>query len=85
MTMMEQDVAQIRSRSDLVRVIHALRADLQSDPDAWENPTLERFLDALAAWTEDMDGHYHARGAAVPKTPTWALIGAMLVAARGYE
>jgi hypothetical protein len=39
----------IRSRTDLVKFLHELHADYTNNPDSWENHTLERFLEALAA------------------------------------
>ena len=75
----------VRSREDLVGFIRSLRADLLSRPDEWENPTLERFLDALAVWSEDMPGYYQNRGQEVPEQPSWGVIGKMLMAAKMYE
>ena len=48
----------IQTREDLVAFVRALLADLVENADKaeWENPTLERYLEALAAWTEDLDG-----------------------------
>lgn len=44
------DVDSVRTREDLAAFVLALRQDLLSNQAAWENPTLERFLEALAAW-----------------------------------
>jgi hypothetical protein len=75
----------ISSREDLVGFIERLRTDLASEPSAWENPDLGRFLDALAAWTADMDGYFENRGERIPTAPTWRLVGQMLLAAKHYE
>ncbi|HYI02784.1 DUF7660 family protein [Hyalangium sp.] len=75
----------IRSNDDLVTFIRSLRADLIEKPDTWENPTLERFLEALAAWTEAMDGYYRNTGQEIPKQPSWKVVGDMLMAAKMYE
>ncbi|XXF77593.1 hypothetical protein P2318_31755 [Myxococcaceae bacterium GXIMD 01537] len=82
---LEQMPEAVRSRDDLVRFIHALREDLQRDPGDWENPTLERFLEALAGWCEDMNGYYKGRGERVPEQPTWKVVADMLMAASMYE
>ena len=42
-------VAKIETREDLATFVAALRRDLLGSPDDWENPTLERYLEALAA------------------------------------
>lgn len=48
----------VRTRSDLAAFVHALRADLRASEDDWENPTLDRYLEALAAWIHDMPGYF---------------------------
>jgi hypothetical protein len=80
-----EQVDQIVSRQDLIAFIEALRSDLLDRSDDWENPTLEGFLGALAAWTTDMDGYFLNRGEQVPSQPSWRLIGDMLYAAKIYE
>jgi len=75
----------IESRQDLVEFIEALRNDLVQRSNEWENPTLERFLGALAAWTADLDGYFQNRGEQVPSEPSWRLVGNLLYAAKIYE
>jgi hypothetical protein len=40
---------QVATHADVVTVVEQMLTDLRGHPDAWENHTLERFLDALAA------------------------------------
>ena len=75
----------IASREDLADFVQALRDDLLSDPKSWENATLERFLEALAAWVRDMDGFFQNQGVSMPMQPSWKLVGDMLLAAKLYE
>jgi hypothetical protein len=75
----------IQSRADLVAFIRALRRDLEQHQDDWENPNLSSFLEALAAWTEDIDGYFENLGRPAPEQPSWWLLGQMLVAAKSYE
>lgn len=82
---LHEQVAEVQTRADLIGFIEALRADLKSHPEKWENPTLESFLGALASWTEDMDAYYQNRGGVPPQNPTWKTFGEMLAAARVYE
>jgi hypothetical protein len=84
MTLAEQNNS-ISSRGDFVEFTKALRKDLQDNPTSWENPTLERFLEALGAWVEDMDGYYLNQGKFVPIQPDWKVIGDILMAAKMYE
>jgi hypothetical protein len=60
-------------------------ADLARNEDSWENTTLDRYLEALAAWADDMDGYFTSRGEPIPEQPTWALVGMMLTSASIYE
>ena len=75
----------IASRDDLADFVQALRDDLMTDPQSWENATLERFLEALAAWIRDMDGSFQNEGMSMPMQPSWRLVGDMLLAAKLYE
>ena len=82
---LNDQVFAIASREDFIAFVSALRRDLLRDPDGWENPTLDRYLDALAAWGEDLDGFFANRGEPTPTEPSWRLFGMMLLAAKYYE
>jgi hypothetical protein len=58
--------------------IGAMHEDLLQNSKDWENSTLDGFLDALAAWTTDMDGYFQNLGEQAPPQPSWRLIGRML-------
>lgn len=75
----------IRTRQDLSRFVQTLRHDLLRNEDGWENPTLERFLEALAGWITDMDGYFENQNIPEPGQPDWKLVGQMLFAASMYE
>ena len=80
-----EQVDRIESRQDLIMFIAALREDLLRNPSDWENPPLETFHAAVAAWTTDMDGCFRNRCEQVPLQPSWRLTGDMLYAAKMYE
>lgn len=84
MTLAEQ-CNSIRSREDLAEFVKALCKDLRENPESWENPNLDRFLEALGAWVEDMDGYYLNQGQLVPQQPDWKIVGDILMAAKMYE
>lgn len=69
----------IRSREDFVAFVRALNADLYDNPETWENGSLERFLAALAACAENLNGK------PAPQKPDWQTVGDMLMAAKEYE
>jgi len=64
-----------------------LRGDLTSSGwREWENPALDRFLDALEAVVDDGAADRLAGQAETRHdTTSWALIAAALIAAIGYE
>jgi hypothetical protein len=82
---LSEHIAGVRSRGDLVAFVQALRLDLDSHPDEWENTQLGAFLEALASWLEDMDGYYANTGQPTPEPPTWKTFGEILLAAKYYE
>ena len=66
----------ISSREEFVRFLAALRDDLKSNPATWENPTLDRYLDALGGYLTD---------ASIPPEPVWRTLARALLAASRYE
>jgi hypothetical protein len=73
-------VAAIRTPQDLAVFIGELIHDLRENAGAWENPDLPRFLEALAAWTNDVSA-----GGRLPPAPKWKTFAEMLLAAKMYE
>jgi len=80
-----EQVKHIKTRADFVAFIHSLLRDFRERPEQWENVSLEAYLEAIAAWVQDMDGYYLKGGEKVPKHPTWKNLGEILLAARSYE
>ena len=83
----------VDSKDTFLEFVAALRADWEASraeesahpsspysPDArgWENPDIGRFLEAMQAWTEDMDERVSA-------SPSWRTFADMLMAAKIYE
>jgi uncharacterized protein YbjT (DUF2867 family) len=75
----------IETRQDLIAFIEALRQDLSSDPEGWENVSLDDYLDALAAWLDGPDEVYARFGEAMPLEASWRFVAKMLLAAKVYE
>jgi len=75
----------IHSREDFIAFVNALSKDFQDNPDEWENDNIGRYLEALAAWTHDMDGLYHNTGETPPTDVNWKFIAQLLLAAKIYE
>jgi len=82
---LDDQVGAIRSRADLVAFVRDLALDFRARPGDWENQAPDAYLEALAAWLEDMDGYYRNRGEAIPQEPSWKTLGEALIAAKVYE
>ncbi len=80
-----EQVKIVRTREDFIAFLTELCKDYRENGKSWENDNLGSFLEALAAWTADMDGYYVNKGKPVPKTPEWKTLAEMLVAAKFYE
>jgi hypothetical protein len=78
-------VETIKSRDDFVAFASALAQDRQAHLAEWENGDLPNYLEALAAWVEDMDGYFLNRQEPTPEQPSWQLLARILLAAKSYE
>ena len=85
MSISNDAVASVKTRQDLGRFIRALAKELDNPDEAWENQDLYSFLEAMAAWVDDMDGYYLNKGEAIPRDPSWGTIAQILLAATAYE
>lgn len=75
----------VESREDLVFFVRDLLRDFEERPESWESRDLESFLDAVAAWIEDMDGYHRSSGGQTSEQPGWRTFARILMAARMYE
>ena len=72
-------------RLALVEAVRGLVSEWREGPPAhWENDTVPRYLDALAAWLADCEGYYARRGESVPENG-WSVIADAMRAAAVYE
>ena len=75
----------IKTKNDLIKFVKGLANEAASNSNNWENEKLPFFLEAMAAWIEDMDGYYKNQGEPIPIQPSWKTIGEILQAATMYE
>ncbi len=75
----------IRSKEDFVSYVGSLVSNMEDDPQAWENKDLKSFLEAIASWTEAMDGYYKNNNLPIPENVSWKVFAEILTAARIYE
>ncbi|PTT03460.1 hypothetical protein DBR11_02155 [Pedobacter sp. HMWF019] len=78
-------VNSIRTKADFVNFIHFLLEDLKSNSEDWENKTLPEYLEAIASWTDDMEGYYVNDNLPIPDNVDWKVFADILVAAKMYE
>jgi hypothetical protein len=81
---LEEQLQSVATAGDLAELVAALADDLARDAEGWENATLPRYLEALAAWLRDQAGSPQ-RSAEPLDSPSWRAFGAALLAARVYE
>lgn len=75
------DASEVSSRDDFAAFLESVLEDFrQSGRDEWENRTLERFLDALAAFADA-----RVVDARDQETATWRLFAEIVVGATVYE
>jgi hypothetical protein len=81
----DERIQTIASKEDLADFVAALLVDLNTNPDDWENPTLERFLSAMERWIRSMDNYYVNTGQTPPAVPQWKTFADVLYASKIYE
>lgn len=80
------DPLSVRTRADLSAFVDALAADLEANPNEWENTTLPRFLEALARYLDDLPGWCRNNAPAIdPEAAQWRLLAVALGGAAVYE
>jgi hypothetical protein len=80
-----EKINSINSREDFVSFVYLLSQDFRENPKSWENDDIGTYLEALAAWVEDMDGYYLNNDCPIPEKPDWKHVADMLMAAKIYE
>jgi hypothetical protein len=82
---LEEQVQNVHDRAAVVVAIRALAENYRADPARWENQTVDVYLEALAAWIDDMDGYFRNQGVKPPERPDWNVVAQALLAAGSYE
>nr|WP_159037820.1 hypothetical protein [Streptomyces hygroscopicus] len=76
----------VPSQEAFAAFLTQLTAECRHDGVQWENATLERFLEALAAWVASGPGWYeHHQHEPLPTDGNWTYFAHALVAATMYE
>lgn len=90
MSNLHSSIKDIHSAEDLASFADLLREDFRNAPEAWENQTVDAFLEAMAAWIRDVSklDNNSVLNASLPDlsaSPTWQTFAAILYAAKIYE
>lgn len=75
----------IKTAEDLAVLLDRLAEEAAGGSSGWENGTLDRFLEAMAAWTRSMENYSRNTGDHEIMKPSWNTFAKMLLAARVYE
>lgn len=75
----------IKGKEDFIKYIEFLVENLKKKPDEWVNANLADYLEAVANWTEDMEGYYKNNNVPLPEDINWKVFATILTAAKMYE
>jgi hypothetical protein len=76
---------EIETREGFIIFVNKLSQDFYDNFSSWENVNIGAYLEALAGWTQDMNGFYQNFGLEIPENVDWQLIANMLSIVKGYE
>jgi hypothetical protein len=76
----------VNDRQSFIAFVELLRSDFLTNRDKWENKTIDDFLEALARYTDDIQGYYDNTNQNInADTPNWNVFADALVGASIYE
>lgn len=79
------DLHPVKTKNEFIQRVSWLARDIKENADGWENQNLSDYLEAIAAWVEDMEGYYENCGKALPENINWSVFSDILMAAKTYE
>jgi hypothetical protein len=75
----------IQTRADFVEFMEMICGDFRKNYSEWENSKLEGYLEALHAYSNDVDGYYKNMNQENLNIPTWKLFADIIIGAKIYE
>lgn len=76
----------VTDRQTFIHFLQLLRQDFLSNPEQWENKTVPDFLEALAAYSSDIQGYYdNTKQNYNADEPSWLLFADIFKGAKIYE
>jgi hypothetical protein len=80
-----EKIKEIKTKEDFVAFANELSESFYDNLESWKNNDIGTYLEAIAAWINEMEDYYKKQGLPVPENPDWQLMAEMLDAARFYE
>jgi hypothetical protein len=76
----------VTDRQTFIKFLDLLRKDFLDNPENWENKTLPDFLEALSAYTKDVQGYYDNMKLDIKADkPDWSTFSDIFKGATIYE
>jgi hypothetical protein len=76
----------VTDRQTFIKFLELLRKDFLNNPEIWKNKSLPDFLEALSAYTEDVQGYYDNMKLNVnADKPEWSTFADIFKGAKMYE
>lgn len=76
----------VTDRQTFIKFLDVLRKDFLDNPESWENKSLIDFLEALSAYTEDIQGYYdNIKRNINADQPNWSTFADIFKGATMYE
>ncbi|MFZ1789172.1 MAG: hypothetical protein WAT92_12695 [Saprospiraceae bacterium] len=76
----------VTNRQSFIKFLDLLHKDFLENPESWENKSLPAFLEALSAFTEDIQGYYDNTKLNVnADKPDWQTFADIFKGAKIYE
>ena len=76
----------VTDRQTFIKFLELLRKDFLNNTESWENKSLPDFLEALSAYTEDVQGYYDNMKLNLnADKPEWSTFADIFKGAKIYE
>lgn len=77
---------EVTDKQSFARFLELLHEDYISNVHEWENDNFDRFLEAMIAYSKDIQGYYdNCKEGIEADTPTWQVFADILRGAKIYE
>ena len=77
---------EVTDRQSFINFLELLYEDYMKNQKDWENPRLDRFLEAMSTYAEEIQGYYNNTNQNVnADTASWKVFADILMSAKMYE